>query len=126
MTREWAEELPEKCPPEEADTPQHSVFFRLVEKNPPSETDFYSVLMLDPNRTIHTTDKCHAMALSIFETPELCARQKKYKPFREKIVIGITLTPDSGLIQQTFFQGHYSWWRKASFDCVKHCNIHIK
>lgn len=121
MQCEWAEELPEKCPPDDAYPPQNEIFYRLG-NNPPVEADFNSVRLIDPQRSLNA-DECHAKACSLFARPELMRRIMKLRPFRNKSIIRLTLTPESGLIQSSFSDGHYSWWRRTSFDCLTHCDL---
>jgi hypothetical protein len=61
---QWAEDLPEDCPPQEAVAPDGEVFYRAVQTIPPDERDFYSTKKLGVKRR-GSVDECVERALSI-------------------------------------------------------------
>lgn len=121
MIREWAEVLPPGCPPEDAYEPDNLKLYRLVKGNPPTESDFHSAKLINPIRFLRNSDECHARSTSLFGSPEGCERQKKYSPLKNCIVAEIILPRESGLIEPTYGNGHYSWWRSRTFNPVDYC-----
>jgi len=46
----WSEQLPDKCPPDNAIVPDGSIFYRLCKSDPPTEIDFNSKRALHPTQ----------------------------------------------------------------------------
>ena len=78
---EWAEDLPEGCPPPDAIAPGSEIFFRAVLTFPPTEIDFQSQRKQQPNK--YYSNECEARALSMFSTLEGCKQLKKYGFFKK-------------------------------------------
>ena len=116
----WHEDLPENCPPIEAVLPEGKVFYRLVGSHPPSDGDFLSQRILQPER-IFNVSECQARSISLFDNQEYCITLRKLPFFRDKLVVEIALPPDAGLISRTNNKGHYSWWRRRDFNPVGYC-----
>lgn len=109
---EWAEPLPEDCPPSEAWEPDDEVYYRLVDDPEyPKPEDFYSVRKLTPNRNFKGVSECETLGLSVFDTVAACHNARLLgKPLRHKQVAKVTLSPDSGVVLQTRGPAHHSWW----------------
>jgi len=112
---EWAEKLPENCPPADAWPPVNQVFYRLVERYPPSDKDFYSQRRLNPDKPFR--DECLARAVSVFACLRECASLRQLRRHSQKIIVRLTPPADSGVIKRTFrSRGHYSWWLKKNYN----------
>ncbi len=121
---DWAEPLPPGCPPEDCVPPQNANFYRLVKSIPPSEQDFWSYRKLHPNRNI-SVGECELRSCSVWSELGHCRDVLKLPMHRTKMVVELTLFPESGLVKQTGSKrSHYSWWRARVFDPVANC-VHI-
>jgi len=120
-TFEWAEELPERCPPAEAERPNNREFFRLVGGIPPSHHDFDSNRRLRPGHPLGP-DECINRACSLWNRLEQCDKKRKLPTLKMKKVVRLTLPPESGVILRTHRSqpGHHSWWRAKRFDPCAH------
>lgn len=120
--REWAEPLPEECPPQEARDPEDEVFYRLVdEPTRPKQSDFFSPRKLKPQRNFKDASLCETLGLSVFSTIDACRKVGKLAGLRDKQVAEVTLPPECGVVLQTRGPKHYSWWLKAAFNPVSIC-----
>jgi hypothetical protein len=115
----WAEELPEGCPPRQAD-PSEGIYYRLGNK-PPTEEDFFSHRKLYPLK-VFKVDECRALSVSVFNDLDAVKQlfslpTMKGKPIN---VLELSLTPENGVILQTGRDvHHYSWWKSSVFDLSK-------
>jgi len=115
MQNDWAEDLPENCPPSAAYPPDNQVYYRLVSKFPPTEVDFFSQRKLFPNRSFKTNE-CRAMSVSVFSSFRKCSDILKFPVHKGKKIVQVTLTADSGVVRQTGrTEEHYSWWRRRNY-----------
>lgn len=117
MDMKWAEPLPEQCPPKGAFPPDDVIYYRLVESNPPTERDFFSLRKLNPDKRFNA-DECTARAVSVFCNLASCANIRLLPTHREKNehVLEFRLTSKSGVVMQTGRQQHhYSWWRANGY-----------
>lgn len=118
---EWAEDLPPRCPPEDAVEPDNNPFYRLVGNNPPQETDFWSQRKLYPEKTFHANE-CITRACSLLTSYERCLELSKLPVQQGKKIFKIVLPRHSGLIKKTGRDvAHYSWWRAKAFDPITAC-----
>ncbi len=119
---EWAEELPPKCPPEDAFEPDDdSSFYRLVDNIPPQECDFWSHRKLYPSKKFKITE-CVTRSCSLISTFERCKELSKLPTQQNKKIIKIVLTAQAGLVKQTGKDVcHYSWWRAKKFNPTQAC-----
>jgi hypothetical protein len=123
VSMEWAEPLPEFCPPNDSRHPSNEYFYRLIESDEPTLNDFHSHRHLWPDRKFQT-DECRARSVSIFNALEECKKVCRLPIHRNKKVVELNLTEDSGLIKQTGRNiSHYSWWRYKEFNPLNHCKI---
>jgi hypothetical protein len=121
---QWAEDLPEDCPPQGAIVPNGEVFYRIVKTIPPDESDFYSTKKLGVKRR-GAVDECVEMALSIFSTLDDCKSLKAIESFKNRLIVSFTLDKGCGLIKSTpskAFISHYSWWLAAGFNPIPLCS----
>lgn len=120
----WAEILPNKCPPEDAVTPLNLVYYRMVDSIPPTEIDFASQRALHPAKFFKDIDECVARSTSLFDSCNGCKSARDRRDgLKHKKIIEIKLSHDSGVIKNTFRQGHYSWWRFKEYDVSIHSRI---
>lgn len=116
---EWAETLPESCPPADALQPNEIMVFRVVGTIPPTEKDFYSNRKLFPEKDFGI-DECTARAISVFNKKSFCVRAQKMPIFKDKKtnVVKLVLKKESGLIKKTFGRHHFSFWAYTSFNPI--------
>jgi hypothetical protein len=120
----WFEELPDQCPPSDAKVPSNDRFYRLGGPASPSCDDFWSQHKQFPAKLFKSSDECKARAVSLFKDASSIERVRGMPLHKNKPIVEITLTSDSGVVQQTGGDmNHYSWWRLATFDPVKWTNI---
>lgn len=112
----WFEELPNNCPPNDAEEPNGRVFYRLCKNNPTDSKDFFSQKKDNPDNKFSGISECILRAVSVWDNREKCLGIKKFPTQRDKIVGEIVLNNSDGLIKSTFKQHHYSWWRGNSFN----------
>jgi len=118
---EWAEELPENCPPDDAAQPNSEAFYRLVDTSPPGEIDFHSPYRLSPKRKFSCAYT--SRALSIFVSDHYCNLLRKTPHFRGKLMIKIYLPQNSGVVKSTNPKTtHHEWWMAKGFDPTPHCS----
>ena len=117
----WAENIPEGCPPDNAFPPQNDTFYRLVDAVPPEERDFWSHRKLFPTR-IFNASECLACSCSIISDLQSCIRIAKLPTQKNKRIVKLALPPESGLIKQTGGHlTHFSWWRALDFNPIPLC-----
>ena len=120
MSVKYREDLPRDCPPAKAaPVPVSRVFFRLVERYPPTERDFDSVWKEQPERR-GRLDPCQGRGLSLFDTAMEARKRTSYNTLRNKIVCAVNVTPEAGPVQQTSAH-HYTWWPLRDFDIIVQC-----
>jgi hypothetical protein len=114
----YLEELPIDCPPSNAAPPANMIVYRLVEKIPACERDFWSLYKLSSSRKI----SCISCACSVFNEFEICRDLMKLPSQRGKQMVRLLLTNASGVVLRTGQRvGHYSWWIAKDFDPVALC-----
>ena len=106
---EWAEDLPEECPPEHATNPNGETYYRMVETVPPTITDFRSSRVMYPDKSFKV-DECRARSCSLFSDLDACMQKLKLPTQKGKKIVMITLDPTSGVLAKTGGKNHFSWW----------------
>lgn len=115
---EWAEELPEDCPPSDAHIPEDKEFYRFADNYPVKESDFLSYYAIHGNKPSDVTI-CRSRSLSIRDSFEDCLKARLLPNLKKMKIIKILLTQESGLILQTGENPHhFSWWRCRDFDYI--------
>jgi hypothetical protein len=112
----WFEELPDKCPPNDAFDPEGFTFYRLTVGENPAEQDFNSQRATCPNCNFKSVSECVARSLSVWDDIEKCLNLLKLPRHKNKKIMTLALKSTDGLALQTFKQNHYSWWRSSSFN----------
>lgn len=114
---EWADKLPEGCPPSEILIPDSDEFYRLIiDAEQISEDDLKSYLELYPDKTYQRDKAVKASGLSVFDTyPDDKTRNlpalRKFKG-----VAKLILSSNDGVLIKSGQVHHYTWWRSKSFD----------
>jgi hypothetical protein len=121
----YRDELPEGCPPDEAEeiaTPRD--VFRLARTNPPTLDDFRSQRAERPDRVFPGVAECQACGLSTFaDRRDLEAKALKLPSLRGRLICRVRLEAGAGQIQQTGQPSHHTWWPLAAFDILAHCGV---
>lgn len=107
----WFDDFPKQCPPSDARQDTLDVF-RLVSNIPPKADDFLSNIKESPHRPFSSDVLCNAHGVSVYKKYEdIVDTRKKYPKAhgRKKIVVG-TITPEDGLLKETFAPSHVTWW----------------
>ena len=119
----WADELPENCPPEEVCIANNDVFYRLIHHTDhTTPEDWQNTITEQPKRKFTPEQIIYAAGMSVLNTEEV-ARDKLKMPFmKNKGLIGvakISLIPEDGVVLQTFYESHYTWWRTTLCNLEK-------
>lgn len=116
----FREDLPDKCPPAEAKSPEDGlIVYRLVAEAPPTHRDFDSVRRLQPNRVLD--DECDARGVSVFTDPAEASSKRLLRPFRSHKVCPVRLCNQAGPILHNGSRSHHTWWPFANFDILGAC-----
>lgn len=118
----WPEHYPPNCPPASA-VAVEGIYYRLVNNNPPEESDLRSNWQKFPN-TQWGNSLCKACGLSIFSTKEDAQRTRLRIPaFRDSLVAAASVDPSSGPVLHTpsrHAQSHHTWWLDEEYAAVCH------
>ena len=117
--KEWFEELPEYCPPKESFVPKGMTVYRFSSSEIPSNNDFISQRLLNPDKIFSGVSECIARSLSVYDDLDACNNIYKLPRHRKrfKSILVVNLNESDGLIMKTFKDpNHYSWWRSNSFN----------
>jgi hypothetical protein len=120
----WPEGIPPGCPPPDAQ-PAAIDAYRLVSKDPPSDTDF--VRPIDkPHEPAETAEEeCSLYALSVFTDPADVNLAQQFIPgFKKKLVALGHIEPEHGVLRQLplslkdrpILHSHRDWWVTHGFD----------
>lgn len=114
---EWANELPEGCPPENILIPSDQEMYRLtLEADKVTEADFIPYLEQYKERKYSAPQKIMAAGLSVFCSYDPTLTQKIPTLKKFKGVAKLLLNPQDGVLAKTGGENHYTWWRSTSFD----------
>lgn len=121
---EWFEQLPDMCPPKDAEYPFNRTFYRITKSAPPVNSDFFSQRMVFPQKSFNASE-CIAKAVSLFNNKEEAIRLAKMPTFKGGNTIAeVKLKNNDGVIKKTGKNdSHYSWWRSKNFDFTTNINI---
>ena len=119
----YREILPADCPPEAAEEIVTSrIVYRMVAKDPPADADFQSQRAKNPAK-IYQVSECRARGLSVY------ARLADAKSLAERLGLErtyfcrVALEPGAGRIQKTGSLSHHTWWPRADFAILPHCQV---
>lgn len=113
----WFENLPNYCPPADADACD-GVFYRIADGDPAKSEDFFSQRKLQPSKVFkgQGIDECIAHAVSLFKDAEDAKKRLKLPKFRHSEIAEVELLPKDGKMKKTFHDSHYSRWRSMDFN----------
>ena len=116
----WFEELPEQCPPADAE-PANGMYYRIVGGIPSKTEDYFSQRRLQPTKTFHGEgiDECVIRSVSLFDSIDAATKRLLLPKFRTHKVAVVQLEEKDGVVKKTFGPSHYSWWRTEEFDYTK-------
>lgn len=118
---QYKEELPDGCPPPDAEEIQNMVFYRLVNSHPPTGEDFTCLKAQNPTKD-QKSHECEARALSVFVELSGAVELLKLPTQRGKQIAKLKLGNNAGKHKRTFTrQHHHSWWIYHSFDPLACC-----
>ena len=115
---EWKEDLSNLdtvCPPVDAQECDIWVY-RLVDRLPSNDSDFYSYRKLYPSRKFQVSE-CQARACSVFEDIQDARTVKKIR--KSNYIISVHVLKNDGVLLYTpsrTAKSHMSWWISRSFD----------
>ena len=91
----FRENLPNDCPPPEAvEVDEPTPFFRLIDRFPPTDSNFDSVWKIQPGRRPNLgKDECKAKGLSIYSSPAAAQEQTQHPTLKGKVPCQVTVTP---------------------------------
>lgn len=113
VSPEFREKLPKGCPPGNASSKGFEEVYRLVDNNPPVQTDFDSHEALGLKR-IHGACPCRWASCSLFIKKQAALSLKKLPKFKEKFVASMAIPDNVGVSRVR--KGHVDFWMFKSFD----------
>ena len=123
-TATFRDELPEGCPPENADKFRtETICYRLVHNDPPIDDDFRSQRTLEPNRDFGVSE-CRARGLSVFmQAADATRVARRSRNLRGVKLAQLTLNEGAGYIKKTGAKSHHTWWPYQAFDILANCEV---
>ena len=120
----WADEMPENCPPKDVCTADGDIFYRFTkERNVINPSDWQNYRTLFPNRRWTKEEIILAAGLSLSDTPDRILKERKLPGVKKlpwKGLAKISLIPEDGVVLQTMKDvHHYTWWRTTKCDLSK-------
>lgn len=115
---EWANALPENCPPENILVPYDEEFYRVIKNEDRIvEDDWKTYIELFPEKKFSSSQILLANGLSITKSGDLKKLKKLPSLRNHKGLAKLRLKPTDGVLQKTGKDdNHYTWWRTTSFD----------
>ena len=120
----YREILPADCPPEAAEeivSPR--IVYRLVDGDPPADADFDSWRVKNPEAQPRTASECQARGLSVYSRIRDVRRLIELSGAKEARICQVALDRGAGRIQKIGGRSHYTWWPRADFDILAHCQV---
>lgn len=112
---EFMESLPPDCPPTKAEViADPRILYRIASNRPPVAEDFHSQRYEKPHSRF-TVPECYACGVSVYSKPDVPTKNLKLPKFKGMHVARVTLVPDSGYIEKTFGEHHYTFWPFSDF-----------
>lgn len=116
---EWANTLPENCPPEDILVPENEDFYRLIlNKDKIVADDWKPYVELYPEKKFVGKAFINANGLSISKNSDFNELTKLPNMKNQfKGLAKVTLNPTDGVLKKTGSDdNHFTWWRTTSFD----------
>ena len=119
----YRDELPEDCPPAEAEEiAEPRIVYHFVRRVPPTRRDFRSQRQRRPEANRSASDECISAGLSVFADPAEMADMQRRGYFARRIICRVELGMGAGAILKTRGGSHYTWWPAAEWDIAAHCS----
>jgi hypothetical protein len=121
----YREDLPERCPPEEAEEIiTNRRVYRIVRNVTPTEDDFRSQLAERPDMTLYSVSECVARGLSVLADRSDWENLRRLQKFKRKTLCAVELQTGAGCIQKNgTIPSHHTWWPYADYDILAHCAV---
>ena len=118
----YREPLPQGCPPDTAEEVSTAWrVFRLVRRNPPTDSDFRSQRAEKPSYRFRGVTECQVRGLSVFAARQDAERALRLPNLRGCLLCRVQLEAGAGHIQQTGRPSHHTWWPLAEFNILARC-----
>ena len=116
MSYNWFEDLPEQCPPDDAELAK-GIYYRIANGNPATSEDFFSQRKMQPDKVFkgEGIDDCIVKSVSLFSDKSEAMKRMKLPKFKKAVIAEVKLEAKDGMIKKTFGIAHYSWWRSKGF-----------
>lgn len=121
----WSEELPDNCPPLNAEAPDNNkVYYRMARSNPLDESDFYSQAKVGTKRAIQGgDDPCVMRGVSIFDDVKALANALGL-PRAGKYIVEFTLNEKDGVVLEGR-NHHWTWWKTDKFSISRCATVEL-
>ena len=118
---DWADEMPENCPPEDIYTSNDNIFYRYTaNESAIDKRDWLNHINRYPNIHFDGDKKILAAGLSLQDNLDNARRNLKLPQIKKHYsgLAAITLVEEDGVLKQTTNDvHHYTWWR------TNRCNL---
>ena len=119
----YREPLPEDCPPPQAEEiAGPRIVYRMVWSDPPIDDDFRSQRAKNPEKIYQVTE-CRARGLSVYAQLEDVKFLAARLGLEGVYFCRVALATGAGRIQKTGAASHHTWWPRAAFDILAHCQV---
>ncbi|WP_417826463.1 hypothetical protein [Thalassospira povalilytica] len=123
-TPEFIEDLPDNCPPDDAQNPEEQYVLRLVSGTDITSEDFFSHAKLGKERPENCCS-CKWSSCSVFALPKgnhrTIAHMKLPKLRDRKFAAKLKVFPQSGLVKESKSKnGHLDFWMFSTFNPIDH------
>ena len=90
----WFEELPERCPPEDAQV-CNGIFYRIANGNPATSEDFFSQRKMQPDKVFkgEGINECIVKSISLFSDKKEIEKRMKLPKFKKAVIAEVKLEP---------------------------------
>lgn len=112
----WAEPLPAKCPPRNAQDPTGQTLYRFLETDIIQALDFWSHRKRGKNTG--TAPECFARAVSVYSNLGLVRKIHYLATKKKKKIARVAPTKGHGLVSPPDETSHISWWPCGAIDPV--------
>lgn len=119
----WADVLPKNCPPEDVCIANNDDFYRLIHHTDHTTLDdWLNTITEQPNRRFTSELIIYAAGMSVLDDIKVARDKLKMPLMKNKGLTGIakiSLIPEDGVVLQTFYGSHYTWWRTTMCNLEK-------
>ncbi len=108
------------CPHEDAFVPDgETIFFRYIKGGDVASDSFLPTQLKTDRPLPKECDACVQKSVSVYNDLNGLINGLFRLPFnrgKKKTICLLKLTPNDGMLKQTFGPNHHSWWRSKAFD----------